>query len=255
MKIKIIPTTLPYAAQSLGALFFIPEQSRAQIAVFTHGYTSHKGSLLTWASRLAEEGFPCAIFDLPGHYLGTFSEVASIKEFETLAPHLYSLCAERLKSFLPVNFHIEKYILGGHSLGALMSLLALGEDYWDDRETLNVCVGFGFPPVGITHIFQTPFYKSTLEIRGQLVSKGLSPELALAWINGAKEGLEVTGRRIHLISGEDDIVVGKDGSERLEQFLFKKGNQTTLEKPKKLSHHLPENAASYIKQFLKRELK
>jgi predicted esterase len=57
-----------------------------------------------------------------------------------------------------------------------------------------------------------------------------------------------------LITGKDDIIVGEDGSEQLRDHLLSLGNQVSLDRPNKLSHHLPENAASIIKQFVKKEL-
>ena len=70
------------------ALLFLPDPSRPikeGLAVFCHGYTAHKGDLLTWASRLSEEGLTTLIFDIPGHYLGSYNEVESFEEFKNFA--------------------------------------------------------------------------------------------------------------------------------------------------------------------------
>ena len=47
--------------------------------------------------------------------------------------------------------------------------------------------------------------------------------------------------------------VGKTGSELLKEELEKNDNHVSLEKPHKLSHHMPEVAAVHIKKFLKSE--
>jgi predicted esterase len=51
--------------------------------------------------------------------------------------------------------------------------------------------------------------------------------------------------------GHDDIVVPKDGAERMKEKFEKQGNTVELTRPQKLSHHQPELAASYIKKVLK----
>ncbi len=65
--------------------------------------------------------------------------------------------------------------------------------------------------------------------------------------------MDISGHRIHFITGEDDLVVGKDGSERLAKILESHGNQVTVERPTKLGHHLPELAAGYVKKYVKSE--
>ena len=145
-----------------------------------------------------------------------------------------------------------KLIIGGHSLGALLSLKAISLPSLQEFKTRQVCaVGFGLPPEGVTHIFDTPFYKSTLAIRGQLVSEAIKPDVMFPWIKEEKEALDLTQESIYLLTGEDDVVVGKDGSERLRDQLLALGNDVVLEKPNKLAHHLPESAAPHLKKWLK----
>jgi hypothetical protein len=261
MSLKLKKTKLSYMDQEVHALVFLPDASKTikpSFGVFTHGYTSHKASILNWPSRLVEEGMSCIIFDLPGHYLGGFSEVESFDDFKTEAPKLFVKALEVLKQeFLlefPLNGHFldddeYKVAIGGHSLGALLSLLALSDI---NEPNINaICVGFGMPPKGVTHIFDTPFYKSTLNIRGQLVSPGLGPKKVFPWIKEAKEKLSVQNKEIHFITGADDLVVGEDGSERLVKLLSEQNNHVSLEKPSRLPHHQPELAASYVKRYLK----
>ncbi|WP_417335627.1 alpha/beta hydrolase [Halobacteriovorax marinus] len=260
MSIKIIKTKISYLDQNLNALIFLPEANSSNtkaIGAFTHGYTSHKASILSWSTRLAEEGIANILFDQPGHYLGTFSEVNTLEEYQQHAPHLFNIARNELIKSYELEFDTEleenvKTILGGHSLGALLSLCALETGDFDDIETLSLCVGLGLPPKGVTHIFDTPFYKSTLNIRRQLVSAAISPDVIFPWIKEKKENLQISSRRIHFITGADDVVVGKDGTQLMVDSL-NSNNEVSYDRPTKLPHHTPELAAPHIKKFLKDE--
>ncbi|OUR96582.1 hypothetical protein A9Q84_09545 [Halobacteriovorax marinus] len=264
MSIKIVKTKLSYLDQEVNALVFLPSPNgsiKKACGVFTHGYTSHKASILPWATRLAEEGIPTLIFDQPGHFLGTFSEVENFEEFKEVVPTLFHQGLEKLtelfSSEIPLSSHIFdeddfKVILGGHSLGALMSLLALETPEFAHRDSITICVGLGMPPSGVTHIFDTPLYKSTLTIRSQLVSKAISPDVIFPWIRERKENLHINGKRIHFITGADDVIVGKEGTQLMVDYLTT-GNQVTYERPLKMPHHMPEMAAPHIKKFLRSE--
>jgi alpha-beta hydrolase superfamily lysophospholipase len=262
MTIKIIKTKLSYLDQEINALAFLPSPTasvKKALGVFTHGYTSHKGSILSWATRLAEEGIGTLIFDQPGHFLGTYSEVEDFEQFKELVPELFYQGLLKLKELfleeLPLSAHILdeddfKVILGGHSLGALTSLLALDTPELKEMNTISICVGLGMPPVGITHIFESPFYKSTLNIRSQLVSKAIGPEFILPWIKKEKENLQILNKRIHFITGADDIIVGRGGTQIMADKLALH-NDISFDEPPKLPHHLPEMAAPHIKKFLR----
>ncbi len=270
MQVNIYKTQVPFTdivdgeekILNTNALVIIPSDRSTMvdaIGVFTHGYTSHKASILNWPLRLAEDGIPCILFDLPGHFLGTFSEVQSFDAFKKNAPLMFGSALDALKCTLAgegIDFDLwpksKKLIVGGHSLGALLSMLSLSTDRIQEYETRQcIAVGFGLPPQGVTHIFDTPFYRSTLNVRGQLVSPALNPGDMFPWIKEEKEKLDLMGESIYLLTGEDDVVVGKDGTERLAQQLEDLGNRVIIEKPKKLGHHLPENAAPHIRKYLR----
>lgn len=270
MLVNIYKTQVPFSDKVAGekkiintnALVIIPSDSSKMvdaIGLFTHGYTSHKASILNWPLRLAEDGIPCILFDLPGHYLGTFADVQSFDAFKENAPLMFGDALECLKFTLEaqgIDFDLapktKKLIVGGHSLGALLSMLSLSTDRIQEYETRQcMAVGFGLPPQGVTHIFDTPFYRSTLNVRGQLVSPALRPDVMFPWIKEEKEKLDFMGESIYLLTGEDDVVVGKDGTERLGQQLENLGNRVIIEKPKTLAHHLPENAAAHIRKYLR----
>lgn len=243
--------------------YFIPDHDLSfpqTMAVFSHGYTSDKSSILNWAIRLCEVGVPVALFDLPGHYLGNFSEVETFSDFTEHAHELFADAFFRLKEIyqeeFPLNDHLLevdqlKLVLGGHSLGALLSLKALKDERLKGHEKLSIAVGLGMAPKDVVHLFDTPFYKSTLKLREQLVSPALKPDNVFPWIKKEKEEIKISQERIHLITGVDDLVVGADGMERFVEYLAGSGNEVSFEKPTKLPHHEPEMAASHVKKFLK----
>lgn len=253
-ELKVHKFYLDYEGEQTNAMAFLPgsESPPAKaLGVFSHGYTSHKGSILNWAVRLAEEGMPNVIFDLPGHYLGNYSEVKNLETFKTKSPELFFQAFDFLQKLL--DHSPNKVVLGGHSLGAMLSLMAVNLEQFSSYETINLCVGLGKLPTGAKHLFQSPFYKSTLNIRKQLVCDELHPEKVFPWINEAKKNIQLEGKRIHFITGADDVVVGEGGSERMVESLNEQGNNVSLDLIPKLPHHLPENAAGFIKKFLKQE--
>lgn len=263
MSISLIKFTLPYESGQTNGFVFLPDPSmevKRGFGVFTHGFTSHKGSILNWCTRLAEEGMACALFDLPGHYLGNFCEVTDFERFKVDAPKLFVSAFLVLKNEFKAHFPLYdhylnademKLVIGGHSLGALLSLHAYSLPEFSEFERVGICVGLGMPPEGMTHLFDTAFYKSTLNVRAQLVSPELDPDVVFPWIKKDKEDLVLSGARLHFITGEDDLVVGKTGSEQLVDSLIGKGNNVTIEKPARLGHQVPEMAAPHIKKFLK----
>ena len=261
MSITIIPQAINFRTWKTNALLFYPSAKTPispAVAVFTHGYTSHKGSLLSWASRLVENGVPTAIFDLPGHFLGSINHVKNFKEFTLHAHELFfevynslqnNFLLEKRKSFQ----NIPNVVLGGHSLGALLALKALGSEHFSKFENIRaITVGLGLSILGDKHLFDMPLYKSVMDIRKQLISKELAPENMFPWIDYEKRNLKLKNKNIHMITGIDDLVVKKQGTELLKDILEENGNQVSLDIPKSLPHHLPENAASYIKSYLKK---
>lgn len=227
-----------------------PENKWKQWALFTHGYTSHKAVLVNWASKMIEIGTPCVIFDLPGHYLGSYSEIKSFEDFTRYSHELFIEAYNTLKNQLQ-NLP-QKLILGGHSLGAFFSLKALELPIFSSMETQVIAVGFGSPPDHLSHVFDTPLFQKTLELRSQLVSSHIPTNKIFPWLKEQKNNLNLANKNIHLICGKDDIVVGQKGLEGLTQKLDELGNMVTIDQPTKLPHHLPENAAPYIAHFVKR---
>jgi predicted esterase len=261
---KIFKNYLDYQDQKTNVMYFLPdvsEEVKPTFAVITHGYTADKSSIITWAIRLAEVGVSVALFDLPGHYQGNYSEVVDFNFFKAHAHELFLQAFNGLintfKDYVPLNTHFTapdqlKLVLGGHSLGAMLSLKAIVLPEFAAYQKCAIGVGLGMAPKDVVHLFDTPFYKSTLNVREQLVSPELKPDNVFPWIREEKYNIEISNQDIHLISGVDDLVVGEDGAERLQENLIQKSNRVTVEKPTKLAHHEPAYAASYVKKYLKK---
>lgn len=261
---KILKDYLSYQDQKTNVMYFLPGlevEVKPTFVIMTHGYTSDKSSIINWAIRLAEVGVSCALFDIPGHYLGNYSEVGDFEFFKVHAHELFFQAFSELsvvfKDEFPLNEHFTdpaniKIALAGHSLGAMLSLNALVSKQFDGYEKRSICVGLGMAPKNVIHLFDTPFYKSTLKVREQLVSPELKPDNVFPWIKDVKNNIEITNQDVHLITGDDDLVVGEDGMERFMESLINKGNRVTTDRPSKLPHHEPQLAAAHVKKYLKK---
>jgi hypothetical protein len=260
MSSKVCITELSTPWFQVNALAFLPHESahlKKEWAIFTHGYTSHKGDCLNWASRLVDSGVPCLIFDQPGHYLGSFNEVSSIDDFKNHVHELFGEAYLRLQSLmeihLPQRGHIlpSTIILGGHSLGAFTAFKALELPIFNQVSKLGIGIGIGIGQRQATHIFETAFYEKTLSIRRQLVSPSLDSKEVFSWLKSEKENMTLSHQRLHLITGEDDVVVGAGGMEAFLKVLEDHQNIVSWEKPKKLPHHEPALATAHLYAFLK----
>jgi alpha-beta hydrolase superfamily lysophospholipase len=255
MAIKIEKHFLDYQGQKLDALVVMADPEKIQLsrfAILCHGYTAHKGTLLNWATKIAEAGGNALIFDLPGHYLGGFHEVEDFQIFTQKVPELFIQGYQLLTQCFLGEQSKTQIMLGGHSLGALLALKAAQLDYFQQGPSpLLACVGLGAPPIDGEHIFNSPFYKATLNVRRQLVSKELSPEIVFPWVKREKENMQLKNKTVYLLSGEDDAVVGKDGAKKIHDQLVQLGNKVILETPKRLPHHLPELASTHLRKILK----
>jgi hypothetical protein len=260
MTSKIVCTEIHLPWFVVNALAFLPSpevEIRPEWALFTHGYTSHKGDCLNWATRLVETGVPCIIFDQPGHYLGSFNEVESLQDFKEHVHELFGAAFNRLEILLSTGLGPGQYpscrsvILAGHSMGAYTAIKALALPEFSSMQRLAIGVGIGIGQTQGAHIFETAFYQKTISFRRQLVSPAIDSREIFPWLKEAKEQLDVSGERIHLITGEDDVVVGPGGLEAMLAVLEKHGNEVSWERPRKLPHHEPGGAAPHLYAFLK----
>lgn len=262
MATKVICTELTLPWFAVNALAFIPSLEngspiKTEWAIFSHGYTSHKGDCLNWATRLVESGVPCLIFDQPGHYLGSFHELKSLEDFKSHAHELFAEGFQRLGLLMEQNLGLGNYpscasiILGGHSLGGYTSLRAMELEAFSHLKRINIGIGVGLAQRQAAHLFETAFYEKTLSIRRQLVSPVLDSKAVFAWLKEEKMNINLSGERIHLIVGEDDVVVGPGGLENFVEVLTANQNDVTFDKPKKLAHHEPGAASPHLFSFLK----
>ena len=262
MASKVVTLELNLPWFQVNALAFIPSSEgdrkiKTEWAFFSHGYTSHKGDCLNWATRMVESGVPCLIFDQPGHYLGSFHEVSSWEDFKQHVHELYGEAFTRLEALMEQHLGVGNYpspksiILGGHSLGAFTAIRALELPAFQNYQRVAVAVGIGIGQRQATHLFETAFYEKTLSLRRQLVSPELDSKQVFTWLKTEKENMTVSAQRIHLITGEDDVVVGAGGLEAFIEVLERNGNMVTWERPKRLPHHEPGAASPHLFAFLK----
>ncbi len=237
--------------------YFICSPSKSNIEykslmAITHGYTSHKGSLISWMFKLKDLGIPSILFDLPGHYLGSFNEIESFSEFKQYSHHLFPAAIKEITKRLRVS-STPNIILGGHSLGALLSIKALnliGQEH--NASSLSVGIGFSYSKTKSKHILETPFFSQGLKNYEQLVSPKLCSKNIFPWIAAEKENIEITNKRVHIISGENDFIIN-DGAIQFANHLRSKNNNITTKIVKNLPHHQPELAIGHIKQFIQSE--
>ena len=256
---KLIKIFLPWMNVQVQAFIYLPETPRLDLfAIFTHGYTSDKSSVMPWAYKLMEINIASICFDLPGHYNGSFNEVDRFEDFKLKAHELFrnaeKVLMETLKATFgkEIDFNRARLILGGHSLGALLALKALSNrsDFHPYQVVYALGVGLGLAPKQVVHIFDTPLFKATMIYRAQLVSKALHPDLVFPWIKEEKLHLNFQDQVVHLICGEDDVVVGTNGAHELKAMLESCRNTVTLDSPRNLPHHKPEEAAVFIKKWI-----
>jgi predicted esterase len=240
------------------AFYFIPEKKQLRtdtLAIFTHGYTSHKGSLTNWAQRLVDKGIPTCLFDLPGHFQGSFLDIKNFADFEEQTHRLFLMALKEFHQYIPdlTSAKLPKLILGGHSLGALMSLkaLELEELRQYDKMSFSVGLGFSYSENDKNHLFETDFFQKTLQIRQQLVSSHLSPTTVFPWIKEQKYKLPLKNQHIYLLTGEDDVVASPDKVSSLGKHLTDQSNQVHVEISSRLPHHAPELASSYLAKAIK----
>ncbi len=258
MSTKLIKKKLTDQYFSFNAMAFIPSPSvekRSEWAIFTHGYTASKSDCLNWAQRLSEVGIPCAIFDLPGHHLGSYNKVNSFEDFRDHSHECFLGAFNFLKEQLTDGRkNCTKLILGGHSLGALLAIKALNISEFDFYDPIALAIGIGIGQHKTAHLFETSFYEKTLNIRRQLVDPHLDSDFVFPWIKEEKQNMQVFNKRVHMITGLDDVVVGEGGLEAFRLELEANKNDVTFSEPKKLPHHEPSMAATHIYNYLKNEL-
>lgn len=233
------------------AFFFLPTEIKSfeTVALFTHGYTADKSTLLNWGVQLSNRNIPTVLFDLPGHYLGSFNEVDSFQEFNQHVHRLYESAMKEFEQLIPSE-KIENVVIGGHSLGGLISLRASELKIFKKLQRWIIPVGYGIAKEG-NHPLLSNFFQPFLKVRKELVSSAIAPEIVLPWIESNKSSVQCKDERIHLISGKDDVITTADAAQRAVSLLGQHNNVSS-DFPDHLPHHLPELAIRNILQFLRK---
>ena len=255
MGLKIFKRTITNKNFTFNAMVFIPNSDGSTYtnwALFTHGYTASKSDCINWAQRIAEVNIPTVIFDLPGHHLGSYNSVPSFDVFKKHSHECFVDAFILLQEY--VSNSCAHLTLGGHSLGALLAIKALEIPAFNSIRRLAIAVGIGIGQHQTIHLFESSFYQKTLSVRRQLVDENLDSDKVFPWIKEEKQNISLRGQRVHLITGLDDVVVGEGGTQNLMDHLLQYDNHVTLQTPRKLPHHEPSKAATYIYNFLKAEL-
>jgi hypothetical protein len=134
----------------------------------------------------------------------------------------------------------------------MLAIRALQLDFLQELNAVGIGVGVGILNSEKAHLFDSSFYEKTLNVRRQLVSPALDSDKVFPWIRAEKENATLEGKRVHLICGKDDVVVGEGGAKYFKDILEKRGNEVSLDEPARLQHHEPGGAASFIYHFLKK---
>jgi alpha/beta superfamily hydrolase len=143
---------------TLAGLTYSPREQRTDVcAIISHGFTASKESVDLLAAYLAARGYPALTYDFRGHKLG-----ASSGDLNHAREALDDLWAAA--SFARDHFRTPACVLIGHSMGALVSLLAA----LDMRECVGVvAIATGCNP---SAGFEQPVGQAMLSQRSSYVS-------------------------------------------------------------------------------------
>ncbi len=222
------------------ALIFLPpswqQKSFSRVCIATHGYTADKSSLLQWGIHLAKREIPTIIFDLPGHYLGSFNEV---NEFNLFTQHVHQLFINAYHAISSLLNTTPKIILAGHSLGSYLALKASELPVLKPLCTKIIVVGYGINQG--THPLLKSFFRPLIEMRAPLVSPAIAPEKLLKWLEQEKNQVICTNQNIQFITGENDVIITPHATKQAAKLLASR-NQIEMLFPRNLPHNQPELA-------------
>src|SRR5882724_5277500 len=118
---RLARVQIPSKTTVLAGLTYIPAKPRGNICtIISHGFTASKESVDLLAAYLAARGYPTLTYDFRGHKLG-----ASAGDLIRATDTLVDLSAAI--GFALDHFNAPRCVLIGHSMGALVSLLAAAE--------------------------------------------------------------------------------------------------------------------------------
>lgn len=116
--VKLTRVSIPNGPVTLAGLTYEPDTSpRDLCVVLVHGFTASKESMDLLANYLSLRGYPCLTFDFRGHKLG--GSTGEIHHAVELVSDL-----EAAITWATRAFHSSHCALVGHSMGALIALVA-----------------------------------------------------------------------------------------------------------------------------------
>lgn len=224
------------------------------LVLMAHGYTAYKAQMQNWAFRLLDLGCACSIIDLPGHRLGHFFDVSNFEDFKKQSSLIFPKVLQDLTQSLKLDPNqLQKIFFSGHSLGGFLALKGFESLESNLHSKMHyICVGLGTNLANEkqNHFLENSFFAKTLKFRNALVSECLHSDKVFAWLKDAKTQLKINQSKIHLITGENDLIAPPAQIENLASIL-RPHNQVEITIQKQLSHHEPEKASPIVYQVIK----
>jgi len=180
---------------SLAGLAYTPRNIASSIcAIVSHGFTASKESVDLLAAYLAVRGYPVLTFDFRGHKLGA-SEGGLNRASETLDDLRAAV------SFAMDRFHRTRYVLIGHSMGAMVSLLAGAE--------MQSCVGVAAIATGMAPSkgFEQPVGQAMLSQRSDYISGAKPMDLLKQFDELVTDWPGMGDKAALIVAAKADVVV------------------------------------------------
>ena len=142
----------------LAGLVYVPRERRSHVcAVVSHGFTASKESVDLLSSYLAARGYPALSFDFRGHKLG--GSEGDLNQASDTLDDLRAAASVALE-----RFKVDRCVLVGHSMGAMVSLLVGAE--------MEDCAGIAAITTGMqpSRGFEQPVGQAMLSQRSDYIS-------------------------------------------------------------------------------------
>lgn len=251
---------LVYKNLNVNALWAKPKSSNKHLnlenlCIFTHGYTSHKASILSWLQKLSQNGYHAIIFDLPGHFLGGLKKEVNFNDFTTQSHMLFESAVKYAQSNFQ-NDHLKSIVIGGHSIGGYFSLMASNLEIFKKFQTYVYCVGLGVGEKGKISVMQQSLFKPTLDFRAELISKDIHPDAIFPWLSNVKRELSLQNQNYTLITGKNDIICPPQNIQNLTDSLYQNSQDNkNLNIKQHIEQNLPHDKPEMISSFITRQIK
>jgi pimeloyl-ACP methyl ester carboxylesterase len=180
---------------TLAGLTYTPDAAKINLCIIlSHGYTASKESMDLLAAYLCSRGYPCLTYDFRGHKLG-----GSTGELTDMQDAIEDATAAA--RFAMEQYRMERCVLVGHSMGALVSFGAAVQ--------MPEVVGVAAIAVGPnpSHGFRSTAGAAMLAQRSDYVA-GLEPMRLLEQFDGLVPVIGQVGDRPSLfVAAKADVLV------------------------------------------------